>query len=136
MQIPAEKVYFPSRRFRQYCGRIDLGGLMLAAVPSDADKRLELFRLALLLSSQPNSTLPPALAIYFNEVVAQARALILDPTQISSGQRSQAIQLANEMRKNEPLRSLLQRIDTIGDMTRDNALLALSTLEPQLASAD
>lgn len=109
---------------------------MLAAVPSDADKRLELFRLALLLSSQANGSLPPALANYFDEVLAQARLLIVDPGQLSGVYRPQAIQLANEMRTNGPLRGFLEGIDAIGDITRENARLALSTLEPQLAPAD
>jgi len=109
---------------------------MLAAVPSDADKRLELFRLALLLSSRANAALPPALASYFSEVLAQARLLILDPDQISHLQRPQAIQLANEMLSNELLCGLLEGVDVVGDMTKENARLALSTLEPQLASAD
>lgn len=130
------QVYSPQTRSEQYCAQIDLGGLMLAAVPSDADKRLELFRLALLLSSRSNATLPPALAHYFNEVLAQARVLIVDPSQLSNSHRPQAIQLANEMRTNEPLRSFLEGVDAIGDMTRENARRALSTLEPQLASAD
>lgn len=109
---------------------------MLAAVPSDADKRLELIRLALLLSSQANAALPPALTSYFNEVLTQARLLIVDPDQLSSGHWPQAIQLANEMRTNEPLRSFFEGIDGISDITRENARLALSTLEPQIASAD
>lgn len=109
---------------------------MLAAVPSDADRRLELFRLALLLNSRSNAELPSALATYFNEILSQARSLILDPNRISNLQMPQAIQLANEMLSNDRLRALLEGVESIDDMSRERAERALLTLEPELASAD
>lgn len=128
--------YSPQASIAQYWREIDLGELMLAAVPSDADRRLELFRLALLLNSRSNAELPSALATYFNEILSQARSLILDPNRISNLQMPQAIQLANEMLSNDRLRALLEGVESIDDMSRERAERALLTLEPELASAD
>jgi hypothetical protein len=129
-------LYSPNGSIAQYCGQIELGEPMLAAMPSEADKRLELFRLALLLSSKNKAALPPALEAYFNAVLFQARLLILHPDRIANLQTPQAIQLANEMRSNERLRELLEGIENLDGMSRELAERALSTLEPDLASAD
>lgn len=109
---------------------------MLAAVPSETDRRLELFRLALLLISRQNTQLPPPLAEYFESLLAQARLLVHDPSRISHGQLPQAMQLANEFRSNEKFSHALADVNRIQDVSPQVAQKALSTLEPVLAPAD
>lgn len=109
---------------------------MLAAVPSEADKRLELFRLALLLSSRGSSTLPPRLGEYFDLLLRQAQSLVRNPDEISAAQLPQAMQLASELMSNRELSAALSEVRSAEDLSPAVALKALSTLEPVLAPAD
>lgn len=109
---------------------------MLAAMPSENSRRLELFRLALVLIDRGNPSIPPPLSRHFDEVLHQARVLSDDPNAISPDVTPQAVQLANDLRVYEGLRDALSGVDTIGDVSQSVAHKVLRNLEPRLASTD
>lgn len=109
---------------------------MLAAMPSENSRRLELFRLALLLIDRGNHNLPAPLSLHFDVVLHQARKLSDDPDAISPDVTPQAVQLANDLRVYEGLRDALVGVNSIGDVSSAVAHKVLQNLEPRLASAD
>lgn len=109
---------------------------MLAAMPSENSRRLELFRLALLLINRGNRPLPLPLTHHFDHVLHQARKLSDDPGAISPDMTPQAMQLANELRVYEGLRDALAGINSIGDIDPAIAHRVLQNLEPRLASTN
>lgn len=109
---------------------------MLAAMPSENSRHLELFRLALLLIDRGNSDLPAPLSLHFNAVLHQARELSDDPDAISPEVTPQAVQLANDLRIYEGLRVALAGVNSIGDVNAAVAHKVLQNLEPRIASAD
>lgn len=109
---------------------------MLAAMPSENSRRLELFRLALILIDRGNRDLPEPLSLHFDAVLHQARKLSDDPDAISPDVTPQAVQLANDLRVYEGLREALAGVNSIGDINPAVAHKVLQNLEPRLASAD
>ncbi|WLS00723.1 hypothetical protein [Shinella sumterensis] len=108
---------------------------MLAAMPSENNRRLELFRLALVLIDRGNRELPHPLSLHFDDVLHQARILSDDPSAVSPDVTPQAVQLANDMRVYEGLRDALAGVNSIGDVSQTVAHEVLRNLEPRLASA-
>lgn len=109
---------------------------MLAAMPSESSKRLELFRLALVLIDRGNRALPLLLSQHFDTVLHQARKLSDDADAISPDVAPQALQLANDLRVYEGLRDALAGVNSIEDVDPVVAHKVLQNLEPRLASAD
>ncbi|ESX29446.1 hypothetical protein X765_13615 [Mesorhizobium sp. LSHC440B00] len=109
---------------------------MFAAMPSENLRRLEFFRLALLLIDRGNRDLPPRLSEHFDCVLHQARALYADPKSISPEVIPQAVHLANDFHIISGLRDALDGVDRIGDVSPEIAHKVLLSLEPAIASAD
>lgn len=109
---------------------------MLAAMPSENSRRLELFRLALVLIDRGSCALPLPLSHHFDAVLHQARKLSDDPDAISPDVTPQAVQLANDLRVYKGLREALAGVSSIGDINPAVAHKVLQNLEPRLASAD
>lgn len=109
---------------------------MLAAMPSENSRRLELFRLALVLIDRGNLELPTPLSLHFDAVLHQARKLFDDPDAISPEMKPQAVQLANDLRVYEGLRDALAGVNSIEDVDPAVAHKVLRNLEPRFASAD
>ena len=100
---------------------------MLAAVPSENDRRLELLQLALMLIWRGTNALPKPLTDHFDRVLAEARSLANDPSAISDHLAPQAMQLANELTANPELREALFSVTSINDISPELAHRALRT---------
>lgn len=109
---------------------------MFSAVPSENAKRLELFRLALVLINRGTQEVPIPLSTHFNCVLQQARLLLRDPKAISPEVIPQAVQLANDFRSIIGLKDALEGVERISDVSPDIADKVLRSLEPNIASAD
>lgn len=109
---------------------------MLAAMPSENSRRLELFRLALVLIDRGNYVVPMPLSHHFNAVLHQARKLSDDPHAVSPDVTPQAVQLANDLRAFAGLRDALAGVNSIEDVDPVVAQKVLRNLEPRLAPAD
>ena len=109
---------------------------MLAAMPSENSRRLELFRLALVLIDRGSRNIPNSLLLHFDNVLHQARKLSDNPDAISPQVMPQAVQLANDLRAHEGLRDALDGVNSIGDVSQMVAHKVLQNLEPRLASTD
>lgn len=109
---------------------------MFAAMPTESDRQLELFRLALLLIDRGNNDLPAPLCIHFDRVLEQARSLLADPQSISPEVIPQAVHLAHNLQKVEGLSCALSGVQRIRDVSPEIAHKVLRSLEPSLASAD
>jgi hypothetical protein len=106
--------------------------LMLAAVPAPEARVLELFRLALAIA-QSEKPVPERLAAYFQMVLAQARQLANDPTIRLDSAMPEAIQLALDIRERADLRSAVQDIDSMENVTPSKAAAVLRHLEEMSA---
>ncbi len=109
---------------------------MFAAMPTESDRQLEFFRLALLLIDRGNNDLPAPLCLHFDRVLEQARTLLADPQSISPEVIPQAVHLANDLKKVAGLSEALASVQRIGDVSQEIAHKVLRSLEPNLASAD
>ena len=109
---------------------------MLAAMPSDAMKRLELFYLALAIKNRGRGNVPGPLAAHFDIVLGQAKEIVDDPNSVSVDMLPQAIQLANEFRNYAGLRDALRSVSSINQVSSEIAHLALKSMRPDLASQD
>lgn len=109
---------------------------MFAAMPSDTDRELEFFRLALLLIERGAAEVPAPLSLHFDSVLEQARLLLANPKSISPEVIPQAVHLANDLRMIDGLGDSLSSVWGIKDVSREIAHNVLLTLEPNLASAD
>ncbi|MCZ7859202.1 hypothetical protein O9X81_21605 [Agrobacterium salinitolerans] len=109
---------------------------MLAAMPSENSRRLELFRLVLVLIDRGSRDIPHPLTLHFNDVLHQARILSDDPDTLSPDVTPQAVQLASDMIVYQGLRDALQGVENIGDVSPAVAHKVLQNLEPRLAPAD
>lgn len=116
--------------------RRELGDEMLAAMPSENSRRLEMFRLALVLIDRGNQDLPHPLLLHFDSVLHQARLLSDDPNAISPDMTPQAVQLANDLRVYEGLRDALAGVNSIGEVSQAVAHKVLRNMEPRLAPTD
>lgn len=109
---------------------------MFAAMPTESDRQLEFFRLALLMIDRGNSDLPAPLCVHFDRVLEQARLLLADPQSISPEVIPQAVHLAHNLKKVEGLSYALSGVQRIRDISPEIAHNVLRSLEPSLASAD
>jgi hypothetical protein len=109
---------------------------MFAAMPSESSRRLEYFRLALLLIDRGSSQIPSPLSEHFDQVLHQARLLVVDPSAVTPEVVPQAVHLANDLRRATALRDALAGIERIGDVSQAVAHKVLRNLEPCLASPD
>lgn len=106
---------------------------MLAAVPAEDARILEVFRLALAMVGQGKSDIPPQLVSYFDTVLEQARRLSIDPKSVSSPIMPEAIQLALELR-GKPFRDAVGDITTLSAVSPSQANEVLSSLERLVAT--
>lgn len=109
---------------------------MFAAMPTESDRQLEFFRLALQLIDRGSNDVPVPLRLHFDSVLAQARLLLADPQSISPQVVPQAVHLANDLKRVEGLSDALADVHRIGDVSPEIAHKVLHTLEPNLAPAD
>jgi hypothetical protein len=109
---------------------------MFAAMPTESDRQLEFFRLALRLIDRGSNDLPSPLCAHFDRVLQQARQLQADPESISPDVIPQAVHLANDLKKVAGLSDALADVERIGDVSQEIAHKVLHSLEPNLASAD
>ncbi len=109
---------------------------MFAAMPSDNTRQLEFFRLALMLVGRGSQDIPQPLTEHFERVLRQARLVAGDPTAVTPDVAPQAVQLANDLRRGADLRSALEGVEAIDDLSQEVAWKVLRSLEPHLASAD
>jgi hypothetical protein len=105
---------------------------MLAAVPSDESRTLELFDLALRILKD-NGKIPPQLSDHFNAVLRQAKELATTPTNVRGNPSPQAIQLACRILEISELRAVVAAVDGIDAVTPDMASKILSSLEERVA---
>ncbi|MCW1994791.1 hypothetical protein [Bradyrhizobium diazoefficiens] len=105
---------------------------MLAAVPSDESRTLELFDLALRLLKDKGS-IPPQLSDHFNAVLRQAKELATTPTKVHGNPSPQAIQLACRILEISDLRAAVAAVDGIDAVTPDVASRILVSLEERVA---
>jgi hypothetical protein len=108
---------------------------MFSAMPSERTRRLEFFRLALVLVDR-HAELPPSLSAHFDQVLREARLLVLDPHAVTPDVAPQAIHLAIDLLRGEALRDALCGIERISDVSPEMAHEVLRKLEPTLASPD
>jgi hypothetical protein len=116
--------------------RGDLGIKMLAAVPAQETRNLELFQLALRLVEQGRADIPAQLATYFDTVLKQALLLAKDPTAVSGKILPESIQLALELKKVSILRSAVDEANTLSAISRERAKIILESLERHVATSD
>ncbi|MCK5911081.1 MAG: hypothetical protein KAG62_14135 [Caulobacter sp.] len=109
---------------------------MFAAMPSESSRRLEFFRLALLLVDRGSRDIPPPLSEHFDRVLHQARLLVSDPGAVTPDVVPQAVHLANDLRRAAGLRDALAGVERISDVSQEVAHKVLRNLEPNLASPD
>lgn len=107
---------------------------MLAAVPAEQARILEMFNLALAMASSAQRNIPAPLASYFDKVLAQARQLLIAPDAIQDAVLPEAIQLALEIRSDEDIRSAMQQVSSITQISPEQAKQALASLERAVAS--
>jgi hypothetical protein len=105
---------------------------MLAAVPNDESKLLELFNLALHIVCNKRA-IPRALSDHFDAVLTQAKSLATDPSSVSGGISPQALQLACRLRQASELRAVVESVSGIATVTPDLASKMLASLEERLA---
>ena len=105
---------------------------MLAAVPSDESRTLELFDLALRLLKH-RGNIPPQLSDHFNAVLRQAKELATTPTKVRGSPTPQAIQLACRILEIAELRTVVAGVDGIDSVTPDMASKILASLEARVA---
>lgn len=102
---------------------------MFAAMPSESSRRLEYFRLALLLIHRGSNEIPSPLSEHFDQVLTQARLLTVDPGAITPNVVPQAVHLANDLRRITALRDALAGIESMQDVSQsvaDNVLRGLT----------
>lgn len=105
---------------------------MLAAVPSDESRTLELFDLALRIL-RDSGKISPQLSDHFNTVLRQAKELAATPTKVQGSLSPQAIQLACRIREISDLRDVVAAVDGIDAVTPDMASKMLLSLEERVA---
>jgi hypothetical protein len=106
---------------------------MLAAVPTEESRTLELFDLALRLIREEGGV-PRQLSEHFNTVLRQAKALASDPSSVRGGISPQAIQLARRMRETDALREVVSGLTDISKVTPAVANKILAKLGERVAT--
>jgi hypothetical protein len=105
---------------------------MLAAVPTDESRTLELFDLALRIVCE-KGIIPHQLSEHFDAVLQQAKSLAANPSSVSGGISPQAIQLACRLRQTSELREAIDRVTGIASVTPDLASKILASLGERIA---
>jgi len=105
---------------------------MLAAVPTDESRTLELFDLALRIVSD-KGVIPDQLMAHFDAVLDQAKQLVASPTKVEGLISPQAIQLACRMRATSELMAAVAPVTSLKVVTPDQASRILSSLEERVA---
>jgi hypothetical protein len=106
---------------------------MLAAMPAEDDRILEMFRLALCLVSH-NQSAPDQLKTYFAKVLAQARSLSKDPKSVDEQLMPEAIQLAVELDMLKDLRTAIAGVTELSALSATKAATILESMEHDIAS--
>jgi hypothetical protein len=106
---------------------------MLAGIPSNEDRALEIFRLAL-RTLERNKDAPEVLKKYFTEVISQAFTLADDPSKISKNIMPEAIRLAVEMRATDALKTSIASAIRAKDIDKTIAKEILEQMEYKFAS--
>ncbi len=100
---------------------------MLAAKYPDIDRKLEYIGLTLLLKSKGEANAERGIP-HFVEVTMEAVAILENPSKNSAKASSEAISLAYYASFNEELRGILEEVAKEGQISREQARLALSCL--------
>lgn len=106
---------------------------MLAAMPADDARILDMFRLALSIVSHGKSA-PDQLRAYFESVLNQARALRENPGSVSGPLMPEAIQLAIELDALDEFRVAIDDITELNSITPDQANNILGSMERHFAA--
>jgi hypothetical protein len=114
--------------------RDEQGTKMLAAIPAEETRVLQLFELALRLVGSGSQKVPDQLKTYFDTVLEQARRLANDPTAVSGTILPEAIQLAIDLRDVEELRNAVDNLSSLAAITPERANAILVSLERHVAS--
>ncbi|WP_288938810.1 hypothetical protein [uncultured Roseovarius sp.] len=101
---------------------------MLAAASSRSDRTLDSVKLVLRLEAA-RQNYPEPLKQYLQNVVKQANDLMDRPEEVASETSPEAVSLAVKFSSDEALRRALQAILGEGDISSDDAALALESLE-------
>ena len=109
---------------------------MLVPISPESPRRLELFCLVLVMVNRGNRAVPLPLAVHFNCVLTQAKALASDPRQLSPQTIPQAVQLANEMRCFGELRDTFLQVASLEDVSPEVAHRALQNMRSSRATTD
>ena len=102
---------------------------MLAAVPTEQTRVLELFSLALSMVGAGRRDIPLPLASYFNNVLEQARRLASEPAAVHGQILPEAIQLALDLRNVAAIRDAMNGVRSIDMISPEQAQKALESLE-------
>jgi hypothetical protein len=107
---------------------------MLAAVPSERGRALELFGLALSMVEAEKSDIPEALKAYFDHVLWQARQLLANPDASVDKLRPEAVQLALDLRDNHELSAAIGDAASINALRKEQAHAVLVAMESLVAA--
>lgn len=107
---------------------------MLAAVPAEKTRILEMFNLALSMASVEEKAIPAPLADYFDKVLSQARQLLCAPDNITEPIMPEAIQLALDFRDDEMIRKAMEDVTSIRSIDSQRARSVLTSLERSIAA--
>lgn len=106
---------------------------MLAAMPAEDTRTLDMFRLALSLVSHEKPA-PDQLKTYFESVLSQARALRENPNSAEGPLMPEAIQLAVELDAWDDFRAAVDQITELDSVTAEQAGRILGSLERHIAA--
>lgn len=109
---------------------------MFSAMPVETHKRLEFFRLVLILRDKGIVEIPVRLSEDFESILHQARSILSDPSLLSPDTHPQAVQLAIEFQGDPTLVEVLNGVQSVTDISPEIASSALRSLEPKIASAN
>lgn len=107
---------------------------MLAAMPAESARSLELLRLALMILSRGRrEEMSDELQRHLNGVIVQARQLMDNPQQVIEP-HPEAIQLATDLLSWDDFRAEMREINSLTGLSPDRATKILSVLEERIAS--
>lgn len=115
---------------------VDLGVVMLAAVPRDVDRSLDLIFLALRIVARNEGEVPAELKAYFDRTLATAKRLTTGQVEVVPGKIDPAaIQLAIDMLQTNSLKSEISDLDHLDNIDAMRATKILSCMEQPVESA-
>lgn len=103
---------------------------MIAAAASRQDRTLDTVRLVLLLESK-SQAYPNSLKTYFRTVVGQALDLLAKPAENALLALPEAVTLARHASMHQDLHKLIEEVNVKDAITKEQAQMALETLEDQ-----